>query len=435
LTVRPGVGESRCAIRRNYVKLARPRRPRGENDRMDGGGRQGSLRPAGPRCARRATVECVSASSSTAGRLPAPGRVDPLRFFSAEQVARARSYHRPLYWSAAVELTLATAFLAALAWSAVGSAFDPASLPWWARTLAYACIIIVLSAALRTPFAFWRGYLREHQFGFSTQTSHGWLIDRLKAIGINLVFVPPLLLALVALARALPGWWVAPAAAAFALVAFVLSFLAPVLLAPLFNRFVPLEQEPLRSELHALARAAGVPVEEVLIEDTSRRTRKANAYVSGLGRTRRIVVSDTLLADASPPEIHMVVAHELGHRRMRHVLVGTLLSVIGAVGSIVFIWALLGTGAADPNRLPLLLLIALGLTLVTGPAANAVSRRWEQKADRFALELTGDHAAYEQTFRRLAASNMSDLDPPKLVYLLLFTHPTPPQRLAAAIAE
>jgi STE24 endopeptidase len=392
-------------------------------------------RPAAQSARGRATVECVTASSSTSARLAAPRRVDPLRFFSGEQVARARSYHLPLYWSAAFELTLATAFLAALAWSAAGTVLEPASLPWWARTLAYASIIIVLFAALRTPLAFWRGYVRERRFGFSTQTSGGWLIDRLKAVGINLVLVPPLLLALVALARALPGWWVAPAAAAFALVVFLFSFLAPVLLAPLFNPFMPLDQEPLRTELHALARAAGVAVEAVLIEDTSRRTRKANAYVTGLGRTRRLVVSDTLLADASPAEIHAVVAHELGHRRMHHVLLETLLSLAGAIVTTIVLWALLGTGVADPHRLPLLLLVPLGLTLATGPAANALSRRWEQKADRFALELTGDRAAYEQTFRRLAASNLTDLDPPKLVYLLLFTHPTPPQRLAAAIAE
>jgi STE24 endopeptidase len=401
----------------------------------DGGDRQASIRPAGQAARGRATVECVTASSSTSRRLAAPRRIDPLRFFSAEQVARARSYHLPLDWSAAFELTLAIAFLAALAWSAAGTVLDPASLPWWARTLAYASMIIVLFAALRTPLAFWRGYVRERRFGFSTQTSGGWLIDRLKAVGIDLVLVPPLLLALVALARVLPGWWVAPAGAAFAFVLFLFSFLAPVLLAPLFNRFMPLDEEPLRTELHTLARVAGVPVEAVLIEDTSRRTRKANAYVTGLGRTRRLVVSDTLLADASPREIHVVVAHELGHRRMHHVLLGTLLSLAGVIITTIVLWALLGTGVADPHRLPLLLLIPLGLTLATGPAVNALSRGWEQKADRFALALTGDRAAYEQTFRRLAASNLTDLDPPKLVYLLLFTHPTPPQRLAAAIAE
>jgi STE24 endopeptidase len=361
-----------------------------------------------------------------------PGRIDPLRFFSGEQVARARSYHRPLYWSAAVDVALAAGLLAALAWTEAGTALDPASLPWWARTLAYASIIIVLFAVLRTPLAFWRGHLRERRFGFSTQTSGAWLIDRLKGVGINLALVPPLFLALVALARALPGWWVVPAGASFAAVVLLLSFLAPVLLAPLFNRFTPLEREQLRSELHELARAAGVPVEEVLVEDTSRRTRKANAYVTGLGRTRRLVVSDTLLADASPSEVRVVVAHELGHRRMRHVLLGTVLSLGGAIVTTVALWALLGTGVADPHRLPLLLLIPLGLALASGPPANALSRRWERKADRFALELTHDRAAYEQTFRRLAATNLADLDPPRLAYLLLFTHPTPPQRLAAA---
>lgn len=383
----------------------------------------------------RATVECVIASKPSSARPAAPRRIDPLRFFSAEQVARARSYHLPLYWSAAVELTLTTAFLAALAWSAAGTVLDPASLPWWARTLAYASIIIVLFAALRAPLAFWRGYVRERRFGFSTQTSGGWLIDWLKSLGINLVIVPLLLFGLVALARALPDWWVAPAGAAFALVVFLFSFLAPVLLAPLFNRFMSLDQEPLRTELHTLACAAGVPVDAVLVEDTSRRTRKANAYVTGLGRTRRLVVSDTLLGDASPAEVHVVVAHELGHRRMRHVLLGTLLSLAGVIATTIVLWALVGTGVADPHRLPLLLLIPVGLMLAIGPAAHALSRRWEQKADRFALELTDDRAAYEQVFRRLAASNLIDLDPPKLVYLLLSTHPTPPQRLAAAIAE
>jgi STE24 endopeptidase len=173
----------------------------------------------------------------------------------------------------------------------------------------------------------------------------------------------------------------------------------------------------------------------VLVEDTSRRTRKANAYVTGLGRTRRLVVSDTLLAEASPAEIRTVIAHELGHHRMRHLLLGTALSLVGVMTGTLVVWALLGSTVADPHRLPLLLLIVIALTVGTGPAVNGLSRRWEQNADRFALELTRDQAAYEQTFRRLATANLSDLNPPKLIYLLLFTHPTPPQRLAAAVAR
>jgi len=356
---------------------------------------------------------------------------DPLRFFSAAEVARARAYHRPLYWTTAAEIALEGGVLAALAWSAAGSVVDPSSLPWWARTLAYAAIVVVTTAGMRTPLAFWRGYLRERRWRFSTQRLRAWVGDRCKAVALNVVLTCAALLGLVALARALPGWWVVPAAAAFALASLLLSFLAPVLLAPLFNRYTPLREQPLATELRVLAAAAGVPVGDVLVEDTSRRTRKANAHVTGLGRTRRIIVSDTLLAAATPAEVRVVAAHELGHRRMRHVLLGTLLSVAGATIATIVVWALLGTRTADPHQLPLVLLLALALALATLPALTAVSRRWERSADRYALALTNDRAAYESAFRRLAAANLSDLDPPALIYFLLFIHPTPAERLAA----
>ena len=306
------------------------------------------------------------------------------------------------------------------------------TLPWWARTLAYAAIVVILSAVVGTPLAFWRSYVRERRWGFSTQTARGWFSDRAKGLAVNVVLTSLLVLGVVALARALPGWWVLPAGVAAALAALLLSFLAPVLLAPMFNRYTPLRDEPLATELRALATAADVPVADVLIEDTSRRTRKQNAYVTGLGRTRRIVVSDTLLAAASPAELRTVVAHELGHRRKRHVFLGTLLSVIGAIVATIVIWVLLGTRTADPHRLPLLLLIGLVLSLVGLPALTAISRRWERSADRYALELTDDPAAYHRVLGRLAVANLSDLDPPPLIYLFLFTHPTPPERLAAA---
>jgi STE24 endopeptidase len=357
--------------------------------------------------------------------------VGPWRYFAADEVERARRYHRPLYWAAAAGLALEVGVLAALAWSGAGGALDPASLPWWARTLAYAAIVVALAAGVQTPLAFWRGYLREGRWGFSTQTLGGWFSDRLEAVAVNVALAASVVLALVALVRALPGWWVVPAAAAFALWAFVLSFLAPLLLAPLFDRYRPL-QEPLRSELLALASAAAVPVERVLVEDTSRRTRKANAYVTGLGRTRRVVVSDTLLAAAPASELRGVVAHELGHRRARHVLLGTLLTAGGAVAATVVVWALLGVRVAEPQQLPRLVLLALALAVAAMPVLAAISRRWERRADRYAVALTNDRAAYASVLRRLTVANLSDLDPPILIYLFLFTHPTAAERLAAS---
>jgi STE24 endopeptidase len=359
-------------------------------------------------------------------------RTEALSFFSEEEVARARSYHRPLYWAAAANVAIEASVLAALVWSGAGAALDPGSLPWWARAPAYAAIVIAASAAVRTPLALWSSFVRERRWALSTQRMPSWAADRAKAVAVNIVLTAVALLGLVGLARALPGWWAVPAAAAFAFAALLLSFVAPVVLEPLFNRYSPLQNATLASELIRLAERAGVPVRDVLVQDTSRRTRKANAYVSGLGRTRRVVVSDTLLEQASRAEVRLVVAHELGHRRDRHVLFGTLLAMAGAISATFVVWALLGTRVADPHRVPLVLLIGLGIGLTSVPALTAVSRRWERAADRYSLELTGDRGAYESAFRRLARMNITDLDPPRLLYLLLLTHPTPPERLAAA---
>jgi STE24 endopeptidase len=336
-----------------------------------------------------------------------------------------------LYWAAAADVVIEACVLGALVWSGAGVALDPGSLPWWGRAPAYAAIVVAASAAARTPLALWSGFVRERRWGFSTQRLPSWAADRVKAVGVNIVLTAAAMLGLVGLARALPGWW-APAAAAFAFAALLLSFVAPVVLEPRFNRYSSLQDAALAGELRRLAERAGVPAREVLVQDTSRRTRKANAYVSGLARTRRVVVSDTLLEQASPAEVRLVVAHELRHRRDRHVLLGTLLAMAGAVAATVVVWALLRTRVSDPHQVPLVLLIGLGIGLIALPAVTAVSRRWERAADRYSLELTGDRAAYEAAFRRLARTNLTDLDPPRLLYLLLFTHPTPPERLAAA---
>ena len=358
-----------------------------------------------------------------------------LRFFSVEEIVQARRYHRALYWAGAAGFVIDAGVLAVLVWTRVGDLFDPSSLAWWARTPAYAAIVVLVLGLARTPLALWIGFLRERRWGFSTQRLPGWAADRAKAVAVDVVLTTLALLGLVALGHALPGWWVVPAAAALALAVLLLSFLAPVVLEPLFNRYAPLEDDALAGQLQALAERAGVPVREVLVQDLSRRTRKANAYVSGLGKTRRIVVADTLLEQAPPDEVQVVVAHELGHRRQRHVLLGTLLSMAGISTATVIVWALLGTTITNPHRLPLVLLIGLALTLVSLPALTAVSRRWERSADRHSLQLTGDRSAYEHTFRRLARTNLADLDPPPLLYLLLFTHPTPAERLAAASTD
>jgi STE24 endopeptidase len=352
--------------------------------------------------------------------------------FSQEDVERAARYHRPTYLVFVAGLCLVAATYAVLQWSPPGRwlwhAVD--GLGWAGSAAAWAVLVVALADLVRLPLAFWRSFLRERRWGFSTQTLAGWLFDRGKGLLVSAAIVATAWTGAVALARSLPGTWALPAAGAAAFAVLFMSFVAPVLLEPLFNRFRPLEDERLAGELRALADAAGVPVRDVLVADASRRTTKVNAYVSGLGGTRRVVLFDTLIAAAGEPELKLIVAHELGHRRDRHVVKGTLLAMLGAVAGVVVLWLVLGTRVASPRELPAALLVFTVLELATLAPGAALSRRWERAADRFSIELTGDLAAYERAHVELAKKNLADLRPPRLAYLLLFGHPTPPERLA-----
>jgi STE24 endopeptidase len=358
--------------------------------------------------------------------------IDALQQFSPAERARARAYREPLYLAFLLDVVLAVGLLTALAWSALGPwLFSPLrSLSPVAAAAAYAALITTFSSVVRTPLAFWRGCWRERRWEFSTQSAGGWLADRTKGLAVSLVLGTAAWTTAVALARALPGWWPLPAGAALALAVLFLSFVAPVVLEPLFNRFRPLEDESLAADVRLLSRRAGVPVREVLVADASRRTTKVNAYVSGIGRTRRVVLFDTLLQSADPAAVQVVVAHELGHRRERHIAKMTVLGMAGAAVAVAVLWSVLGSRLGDPGALPRALLLLLLLELAALPAGGWLSRRFERVADRCSLELTQAPAAFARTHLELARRNLSDLEPPRLVYLLLFSHPTAPERLA-----
>lgn len=365
------------------------------------------------------------------------------RIFGSDQVERARRYHRPVYLARVGGIVLSLLVLALLSFTGVGDALFRLvdGLPWWGEALAFAALVALVGSLVAAPLAFWRGYLHERRWGFSTQTLRGWASDRAKGLAIGLLLTALPMLGLVATVRVLPSWWPVVAAAGAALFVFVLSFLAPLVLEPVFNRFSPLRDEALARDLLDLAERAGVPVRDVLVADASRRTKKHNAYVSGLGRTRRVVLWDTLLDRGEPGELRLVVAHELGHRRFRHVAIWTAITMIGTAAFVVGLWALLqwdsllaaigADGPGDPRVIPFVLLAGALAELAVQPFALALSRRWERDADRFSLDLTGDAKAYEQTHRNLALSNLGDLAPPRAAYLFFFSHPTAPERLAA----
>ena len=366
--------------------------------------------------------------------------------FAPEQVERARRYHRPIYLVRVLGIALGIVVLGLLRFSALGDALWGLvdGRPWWASALAFSALVVVVQSLVATPLAFWRGYLHERRWGFSTQTLRGWLGDRLKALGIAIVLTAIPFFLLFACVHVFPRWWPVVAAVGAALFVLVVGFVAPVVLEPVFNRFEPLGDAKLAGELRELADRAGVPVRDVLVADASRRTRKHNAYVSGLGKTRRVVLWDTLLARGEPGEIKLVVAHELGHRRFRHVARWTAISMVSVAAFVVLLWLLFqwdalleaigASGPGDPRVIPFVLFLGAALEDVFQPFALALSRRWERDCDRFSLDLTGDATAYEQTHRLLALENLGDLAPPKAAYLFFSSHPTALERLAAGRA-
>jgi STE24 endopeptidase len=359
---------------------------------------------------------------------------DARALFGDEAVERGRRYARPLVLGRLAGLILAFGTLALLAWTPAGEGLRRpfAALPWPLEVGGFVTAVVLVSTLARLPLAFWLGYRRERRFGLSTQTLGGWAADRAKGAAVSSLLTALGLTGLAALVRLAPGAWPLLAALAGGLVVLLVGFLAPVVLEPLFNRFRPVADEGVASALRALAERAGQAVREVLVADASRRTRKLNAYVSGLGRTRRIVVYDTLLERASRREVEVVVAHELAHRRERHVEKLVALGVAATALAVAVLWLVLGDGAGEARNAPAVLLL-LGVTqLALAPLGAAISRRFEREADRVALELTRDPEAFESAFRVLADANVADLEPPRLVHALFATHPTVPERIAAA---
>jgi STE24 endopeptidase len=394
-------------------------------------------------------------------RPPAP-RADQLTALAelpAEQVARGRALRAalrlPSYASLVLGLVVALGLgltpLGARLVDAVARPFGEACEPNWDRCGGHwlaagvlGGLAVVLAGQLVTlPLAAWRhAILVRH--GLSTQGWGGWAVDVAKAYAVTAVIGAVALAAFFTVTRLMPRWWWTVAAAGAAGLVVLMSFVFPVLVEPLFNKFTPMEQGPLRTELMAMAARDGVPVRDVLVADASRRTRGVNAYVSGLGPTRRIVVYDTLLTEAPPEEVASVVAHELAHAKHQDVPTGTALGALGVAAAVVGLYLLGSWGGllraarvssiAEPRAIALVVAVVTVVGLVSGPVQALVSRHIEARADDHALALTSDPETFAAMQVRLSAVNRSDPDPPRWEYLLFASHPSTVERIAAARA-
>jgi STE24 endopeptidase len=371
---------------------------------------------------------------------------DVLRDFSPAQLAREVAFHDALRPSAYAALVLGLAVAAVLGLTRAGARVVTAvARPFgggWVTQVLLGTLVLTGLGRLATVGLSARSETVLREYGLSTQTWASWSLDLLKGVGVDAGLTALVLLGLVTLARRSPRRWWAWGALTTAALVVAGSFAYPLVIEPVFNDFRPLPAGELREDLLALAASDGVAVDDVLVADASRRTTALNAYVSGFGSSRRIVVYDTLLARAPAAEVELVVAHELGHAERRDVLVGTLLGALGGAAAVCGLALLLrwtpllrrvgATGMGDPRVIPLVLLVVSVGSLVLAPATNLISRRVEARADVHALDLTRDPATFLASQRRLALANLADLEPHPLAYAFFATHPSVTERLALA---
>jgi len=360
--------------------------------------------------------------------------------FTVGQIAQEVAFHNALRPGAYASLALGLLLAAVLGLTPLGARLVGRLARGWVLQVVLGTLVLTgLGRLVVLPLSV-RSEVVLRDYGLSTQSWAAWTVDVLKGIGVDAALTALALLAVVGLARRRRRWWAWAALTTAGLVV-AGSFAYPIVVEPLFNDFRPLEQGQLRTDLLALAQRDGVAVDDVLVADASRRTTAVNAYVSGFGGSRRIVVYDTLLA-VPPAEVELVVAHELGHAKAQDVRNGTLLGALGAATAVVGLalllsWAPLlrrcgASGVGDGRVVALLLLLVAVGTQVAGPGVNLVSRRIEARADVHALDLTGDPSTFIAVQRRLALTNLSDLEPNPLAYALFATHPSTTERIALA---
>jgi STE24 endopeptidase len=295
---------------------------------------------------------------------------------------------------------------------------------------------------LTLPLAYYTGFVLPHRYDLSTQTLTGWIVDQIKGLLVGGFFGLIVIQVIYALLRLTPDLWWLWVAGVMLVFNVVLANLGPVILLPIFYKLVPLDQErpDLVERLTKLAERVGTRVRGVYKFDMSRRTKAANAALTGLGNTRRIILGDTLLQEFQDDEIETVLAHELAHHVHKDIPLGMLVGSVMTLGGLYLaslginwgVQAIGFQGVADVAALPILMIVMGLFGLVTMPLQNAFSRWRERRADEYALSMTGKKEAYASALTRLANQNLAEVDPEPWVEMLLMSHPPLGKRIRMA---
>ena len=311
---------------------------------------------------------------------------------------------------------------------------------YWISLWLYLVVFVIILQLVAMPLSFYSGFIVDHKFSLSTQTLRGWVVDELKGLGVELGFGILAGSVLYYLIGNLSLWWIV-AAAIFAVFSILLSIILPFVILPIFYKVSPLSDMNLRESLLQMSkRFGGRNVDRVLVADESRRSIRANAFFSGVGKSRSIVLFDTLLSDFTHREIITVVAHELGHYVNKDIWKEALISgLLIILPFCIADYALRSAVAAsslpnmiDPAGIPLIFAVLIGISFVLQPISNGLSRIVERNADEFALKAADDSEAQASAERRLADLSLSVDSPNRFVELIFYTHPPSSKRVQLA---
>jgi len=362
-------------------------------------------------------------------------------FLDEEKQVKAKTYENEKRKIGIVGSLLSLVFILLFYFSGLSDYLANINLSFIYVFLIYVTIFLVLSTIIGLPLGYYSSYVHEHKWGFSNYTNKTWLLDQLKSFAVSLILLPILLGLFFWVLWKFPDTWWLVAATVTTLVSIIFVTLFPVVILPIFNKYDPIEDEKLTNQLSDILHKAGLKPSGFFRQDMSRQTKKENAFLAGMGKTRRVVIADNLLENMSLSEIKSVIAHEVGHYHFSHlpknILIGTIQQLIifyllNIIMKILYPEFL----TSNTNNLSLFpmfsLIMSLLSTLLFGPLNNMISRYFERQADRTSLELYPDKDSFQKAMAGLANRNLSNAYPEWWVKLLYYSHPPIGERLSFA---
>lgn len=305
--------------------------------------------------------------------------------------------------------------------------------------MAFATITAAVISLLFFPFSYYSGFYIEHKYKLSNQTFFKWIWENFKAMIVSIVIGLPILLFFFYVINKFGQWWWLPLAIGLFFISVILARLVPIIILPIFYKVTPLENESLKSKIENLASMAGLKVQNIYSFNMSKNTKKANAAFTGLGKSKRILLGDTLLNNYTEDEIESVIAHELGHYKKKHIIKNLLISTFTSFFTLYLLASLYSgslswfgfTKIEQISALPLLTLWGMLIGLILSPITNVISRKFEYEADEYAVVSTNKVSAFISVLEKLTEQNLGDKDPHPFVEWFFYSHPSIHKRISA----